>query len=99
MYNLQPDFSEYEPVNFLWNEFLEKFGEDKASKAIFQAIDVQSMHGEEGTLPTLFVETCGIGLVNMKAIKYQTGLSINGRNQVLLISIKKKLFQLLQKSA
>ncbi len=98
MSNLQLDLSEYQPVNSLWNDFLETFGQEKASKAIFQAIDVQSMSRKKDTLPTLLIETCGIGLVNIKAIKYQTGLSIHGNNQILLISIKKKLFQILQKS-
>ena len=45
----------------------------------------------------LFIETCGIGLVKIESVKKQTGLSFHGQKQVLVVSIKKRLFQLLQR--
>ena len=53
------DLSNCEPVNDLWAEFSETLGLEKASKAVRQAIDLQAMNGVEGTLPILFIETCG----------------------------------------
>jgi len=97
MGDLQLDLSLYKPVNNLWNEFSKTFGVDKAAKAISQSIDIQHMKGSEETLPVLFMETCGIGLLNIEAVKSQTGLSLHGTNQIIIISIKKGLFQLLQK--
>ncbi len=98
MFNSQLNLSEYKPVNYLWTEFAESLGFDKASKAINQAIDIQIMTGSVENLPVLFIETCGIGLLNFESVKIQTGLSLYGKSQVLIISKKRKLFQILQKS-
>ena len=92
------DLSEFKPVNFLWAEFSESFGKEKANNAISQAIDVQNMNGVEETLPVLFIETGGIGLVNIQVLKNQTGFSLHGRSQVLIVSIKKKSIQLMQRT-
>ena len=62
------------------------------------AIDIQNMNSSQETLTVLFIETCGIGLVNIQALKNQTGLSLHGKSQVLIISIKKKLLQLMQRT-
>ena len=97
MTNTKLDLSKFTPVNFLWNEFSETFGQEKAYKAISQAIDVHNMNGIEETLPVLFIETGGIGLVNIQVFKNQTGLSLHGKSQVLIVSIKKKSLQLLQR--
>ncbi len=97
MHNTTLDLSAYIPMNSLWTNFSKKLGKDKAYKAIFQAIDVQNMNGRDETLPVLFVETCGVGLVYIESVKNQTGLSLHGKSQVLIVSTKNKFFQLLQK--
>ncbi len=93
------DLSEYKPVNSLWNDFCEQLGEDKASKAILQAIDLQHMAAKKETLPVLFLETCGVGLINVEVVKNQIGVSLQGENQILILSAKKKIYQFLKKSS
>ena len=92
------DLSECESDNSLWAFLLEKLGSDKAKQAIRQASDLQSMNGNEQTLPVLFIETCGVALTNYETLKNQTGLIVLGENKVLIFSSKRKSFQLLQES-
>ena len=89
------DLSNCEPVNDLWAEFSETLGLEKATKAVRQAIDLQAMNGVEGTLPILFIETCGVGLTTFSTLREQTGISLSGSNKVLIFSKKKKSFQVL----
>ncbi len=89
------DFSDCALVDFLWSEFSERLGFEKADQAVKQALDLNSMAGEKGTLPVLFVETCGIGLTTFKILEIQTGLSLSGEDKVLIFSYRKKSFQIL----
>ena len=89
------DLSTCIPDNSLWSCFVTKLGIEKAKTAARQALDLQCMHGNQQTLPVLFQETCGIGLISTELIHSQTGLSFNTHRVILLLSMPKKLFQLL----
>ena len=52
--------AEATPVNGLWSELLERLGAERAQLACRQALDLQGMRGEAGSLPVLLVETCGV---------------------------------------
>ncbi len=97
MFSSKVELSEFKPINSLWTDFSKIHGKEKAYKAICQAIDVQNMNGKKETLPVLFFETCGVCLISIESVREQTGLSLHGKRQVLVISIKNRFFQLLQK--
>ncbi len=90
------DFAGCSPVNHLWPQLVERLGIEKAKHAVFQALDLQRMHGIEGTLPVLLVETCGLALVRMDLLRNQIGLPCHGESMVLILSTKEKVVQLLQ---
>ncbi len=91
--------TECESVNYLWTELIQLLGRDKAFQAIRQAFDLQQMRGNGETLPVLFMETCGVALTTFDLLRDQTGLSfIEKNNKVLLLSYRKKTFQVLHNS-
>ena len=92
------DFSYSSLVNYLWPQFVEKLGIDRAQKAVCQALDLQKMYGNQNTLPVLFAETCGLALANIDLISNQMGLSCKGKGKVLIFSIKENSLQLLQEN-
>ncbi len=89
------DFTECQLLNILWPEFLEQVGVDKASQAIRQALDLQAIAGNADTLPILFLETCGVGLTTLMAVRASTGISLKGEKEVLIFSHRQKAFQIL----
>ncbi len=89
------DLSDCDLANDLWADFSESLGVEKAAQAVRQALDLNSMTGNQETLPVLFVETCGIALTTFKTLQIQTGLSFEGKNKVLIFSQRKKSFQVL----
>ena len=95
MNNLNIDFSGYTVVNYLWPEFVNNFGFDKAKQATRQALDLQCMNGNTSTIPILLAETGGIALVNCDIIYLQTGILCNGKNVILILSIKSSLIQII----
>ena len=94
-YSLPLEFSDFESVNYLWPQFVESIGIDKAQRAIYQALDLQRMHGCRATLPVLISETCGIALASIELIRLQTGIPCNSEKMILLLSTKNHLIQLL----
>ncbi len=90
------DFSCCNPVNYLWPCLVERIGIEKAQQAVNQACDLQRMHGSQDTLPILISETCGLALVKIELLRFQTGLACHGQNMVLILSTKEKSVQLLQ---
>ena len=48
------DFSAFAAVNNLWPAFVERLGVGRSQQAVRQALDLQAMHGKEGTVPVLF---------------------------------------------
>ena len=95
---LDVNLSEFLPVNTLWPEIVEAIGLDKARNAIRQAFDVQRMNGTSLTIPVIFAETCGLALVNINALRSQTGFSFSGRNYILILSKREKTLQLICQS-
>tara|TARA_Y100001968_G_C19342900_1_gene710491 strand:- start:734 stop:1048 length:315 start_codon:yes stop_codon:yes gene_type:complete len=89
------DFSSCKPVNYLWVDFINMIGVDKATQAVRQSIDLNNMRGGEDTLPVLFTKTGGIALTTFEFIKIQTGLSVGGDNKVLLYRPDKKIIQII----
>ena len=89
------DLTDSIPVNHLWKDLMNTLGREKANQAVRQAIDLQLMHGNKGTLPVLFIQTGGIALTTFELLKHQTGFSFYGANKVLLYSPRNKFFQIL----
>lgn len=92
------DLARFTPVNHLWPELVERLGLERSSRAVQQALDLQSMHGTRATLPLLLVETCGVALVQSEQLRRQTGLVGAGDRLVLLLSQRNGCLQLLQSS-
>ena len=91
------DLAAAAPVNHLWGEFMERLGLDRAARAVQQALDLQAMRGQPGTLPLLLVETCGVGLVDRVQLRAATGLPLpQGDALVLLFSRGRMELQLLE---
>ena len=90
------DLTSYTPVNYLWSRLVERLGMENSQRAVRQALDLQSMHGNEGTLPVLLVETCGLALANSELLYQQAGLPCAGKRIVLLISTRESALQLLK---
>ena len=99
MKSIQIEFSKYESVNFLWSEFIEEYGFEKAKKIVSQAIDLQKMNGKENiTMPIIFSGTGGLALIPKELIKKEDFISTKKENQILLFDLKKKSFQILNAS-
>ena len=99
MKSIQIEFSKYESVNFLWSEFIEEYGFEKAKKIISQAIDLQKMNGKENiTMPIIFSGTGGMALINLEFLKKEDLKISMEDNQVLIFNLKKKSFQILKES-
>lgn len=92
------DFSSLDQVNHLWPAFLERLGSEKAQQAVRQALDLQGMSGHQGSLPVLFIETCGVALASADLVREQTGLNAHGLRMVILISTREQALQLLQQA-
>ena len=98
-HSISVNFSECEPVNYLWPKVVDCIGIDRARRSIRQAIDLQKMQGNKSTLPVLISETCGLALVEIDLLRCQTGFRlIDGNRTVLILSIKDKLIQLLSEA-
>ena len=99
MKSIQIEFSKYESVNFLWSEFIEEYGFEKAKKIISQAIDLQKMNGKENiTMPIIFSGTGGLALINLEFLKKEDLKISMEDNQVLIFNLKKKSFQILKEA-
>ena len=92
------NLSECSHVKNLWSSFLMRFGSEKATRAIRQAIDLQNMRGDKTTVPILFVSTGGIALTTYDCIKKQTGISFYGNNKVILYCKKESEIQILHET-
>ena len=89
------DFAAFSAVNHLWPAFVELLGVGRSQQAVRQALDLQAMHGKEGTVPVLFVETCGIALASSVLLREETGLNAHGNGMVLLVSKRAQELQLI----
>lgn len=73
------------PVNHLWGELVERLGLERSTRAARQALDLQAMRGNAGTVPLLLMETCGVGLVERAELRAATGLPVPEENAVVLL--------------
>ena len=89
------EFSAFAAVNHLWPAFVDQLGVVKSQQAVRQALDLQGMHGKDGTVPVLFVETCGIALASSVLLREETGLNAHGNGMVLLVSKRAQELQLI----
>ena len=94
---LDLDLAAATPVNQLWPELVERLGLERSARAARQALDLQAMRGQPGTLPLLLVETCGVGLLDRGQLRAATGLPLpDGEGLVLLFSRSRMELQLLE---
>ena len=89
------DYSSCEAVDYLLPQLVDRLGIDKLKEAIHQAFDMQLMNGNNSTLPVLITETCGLALASAELLFLQTGTHPNRKGLVLLLSIKKNVFQII----
>ena len=78
---------------------MERLGLERSSRAVRQALDLQAMCGDATTLPVLLLETCGLALIHVEALRGQLGLAGAAELQVLLVSQPGLRLQLLQSQA
>ena len=91
------DLAACSPVNHLWSELVDQLGLERSARAARQALDLQAMHGQAGTLPLLLVETCGVALLERGALHRATGLPVPAAGAILLLlSRQRQQLQLLQ---
>ena len=95
-YSFSLELADCLPVNHLWPELVDKLGVNRAQKAVRESLDLQLMHGSTFTLPVLLVETCGLALVRVDAVRAKTGFACHAPGMVLLLSTKDNMVQLLQ---
>ena len=94
-HSLAFELSDFESVNYLWPQFVDSIGIDKAQQAVYQALDLQRMYGDSATLPVLISETCGIALASIELVKNQTGIPCDDQKIILLLSTRSQQMQLL----
>ena len=91
------ELSNYNSVDFLWTDIIEKFGLDKAKQIISQAINVQRMQGKKkNTMPIVFTGTGGSALISIESIKKEKSSIDFDETNVLIFNLKEKSFQLLK---
>ncbi len=99
MKTLKIEFSKYESVNFLWSELIEDYGFEKARKIVSQAIDIQKMNGtKNSTMPIIFSGTGGLALIPIEILEKEDFKISYEDNQVLIFSLKRKSFQILNEA-
>ena len=97
--NISLELSEYNYVNDLWPELINKFGFEKSKNIISQAMDFQKMNGKKDiTIPIIFSGTGGLALISIDLLKKKTSINNVKGNQIFILNPKKKLFQILNES-
>jgi len=93
------ELSEFNYVDDLWPELINKFGFEKSKNIISQAIDFQKMNGKKDiTIPIIFTGTGGLALISIDIVKKRTSTDNIKGNQIFILNPKKKLFQILNES-
>ena len=97
--NISIELSEFNYVDDLWPELINKFGFEKSKNIISQAMDFQKMNGKKDiTIPIIFSGTGGLALISIDLIKKRTSINNVKGNQIFILNPKKKLFQILNQS-
>jgi hypothetical protein len=100
MRSIKIEFSKYELVDFLWSEFIENYGFEKAKNILSQAIDLQKMNGKKNiTIPIIFSGTGGLALIPIKLLRQQNFISSFKDTQLLIFNLKKKSFQIIKEAS
>lgn len=99
MKTISIELSEFNYVDDLWPELINKFGFEKSKKIISQALDFQKMNGKKDiTIPIIFSGTGGLALITIDLVKKRTSTNNIKSNQIFILNPKKKLFQILNES-
>ena len=99
MKSISIELSEFNYVDYLWPELINKFGFEKSKNIISQAIDFQKMNGKKNiTMPIIFSGTGGLALISIDLVKKRTFIDNVKGNQIFILNPKKKLFQILNQS-
>ena len=99
MKNISIELSEFNCVDDLWPEIINKFGFEKSKNIISQAIDFQKMNGKKDiTIPIIFSGTGGLALISIDLVRKKTFINNIKGNQIFILNPKKKLFQILNES-
>ena len=99
MKNIFIELSEFNYVDHLWPELINKFGFEKSKNILSQAIDFQKMNGKKDiTIPIIFSGTGGLALISIDTVKKRTSKDNIKGNQIFILNPKKKLFQILNES-
>ena len=100
MKSIKIEFSKYELVDFLWSEFIENYGFEKAKNILSQAIDLQKMNGKKNiTIPIIFSGTGGLALIPIKLLRQQNFISSFKDTKLLIFNLKKKSFQIIKEAS
>ena len=99
MKNINFEMGQYNSVNFLWSDLVEKYGLIKSKQIISQANDLQRMSGKKNsTIPIIFTGTGGLALISIDLLKKDKIAKNIKDNQVLIFNLKSKLFQILEET-
>ena len=99
MKNISIELSQLNYVDHLLPELIDKFGFEKSKNIISQAIDFQKMNGKKDiTIPIIFSGTGGLALISIDLLKKKTSIGDIKGNQIFILNLKKKLFQILNES-
>ena len=99
MKSISIELSEFNYVDHLWPELINKFGFQKSKNIISQAVDFQKMNGKKDiTIPLIFSGTGGLALISLDLVRKKTSLDNVKGNQIFILNPKKKLFQILNES-
>ena len=99
MKNINFEIGQYNSVNFLWSDLVEKYGLIKSKQIISQANDLQRMSGKKNsTIPIIFTGTGGLALISIDLLKKDKIEKNIKDNQVLIFNLKSKLFQILEET-
>ncbi len=90
------DLQNFEYVEYLWPQLVQRLGIDKSYLGIRQALDMQEMQGSIMTLPVLFYETCGLALIDIDLVSQYLERIPMKTNAVLILSIKVKKLQIIR---
>ena len=95
---LSIDISNFNLSNKLLSQLSEKLGKERFCRAFQEAINLQGMFGNDTTLPVLLLENCGMALISKEALFNHTGVILEHKPMVLLLSTKDKSLQLIIKT-
>tara|TARA_Y100001978_G_C23351307_1_gene272158 strand:+ start:225 stop:527 length:303 start_codon:yes stop_codon:yes gene_type:complete len=97
--NINFEIEEYNLVNFLWSDLVEKYGLIRSQQILSQANDLQRMSGKKNlTIPIIFSGTGGLALISIDCLRKDRPSKNIKDNQVLIFNLKNKLFQILEEA-